>query len=106
MNESGQPQWGAAACSPRFEAELRDAIAPRMAIKRRRLALLVPVRPPLVRLADQRAVGRVESGQISGFFRRLVRLADHLTVEGVEWTRFLGLVRPLVRLADPGVERQ
>ena len=57
----------------------------------------------MVRLADERAVGWVESGRVSRFVRRLVRPSDHLTVEGVDSTGFRSLVRPLVRLADRGV---
>jgi hypothetical protein len=34
MNVNRQPQLGAASHSPRREAELRDAIAPRKAVKR------------------------------------------------------------------------
>ena len=67
----------------------------------------VPAERPrhVVRLADQRAGGRVQLPWIPGFLRPLVPLSDQQTVERAESVQFSGPVRPLVRLADQGSSR-
>ena len=69
------------------------------------MTAIAPSSSPLVRLADQGAAGRVETGRIPSFLGRMVRLPDHGAMERVDRAEFGGLVRPLVRLADRGVAK-
>jgi hypothetical protein len=58
------------------------------------------VRGPVVRLADQAAIGKPSRSSFEALVRALVPLADHLTTEAVELGHFEDPVRSLVRLAD------